>query len=151
MNFHKLGLAAVLAGGVAFAGNAWADAHGETPQIQHRVAVMKIIGGDIGAIAKVAKGEAEYSPALVERAKRMEALSKTVMVLFPEGSQGRRAKAEIWSDWAGFEKASNAVSDAMPALVSAVESGDKGQIGAALGAVGKSCGGCHKPFRTPKE
>ena len=112
---------------------------------------MKVIGGDIGAIAKVAKGEAEYSPALVERAKRMDLLSKTVLVLFPQGSEGRRSKAEIWSDWAGFEKAANAFTAATPALVSAVESGDKGQIGAALGAVGKSCGGCHKPFRKPKE
>ena len=151
MRVHKLGLAAVLVGGMAFAGQAWADAHSFSPQIQHRVAVMEIIGGDIGAIGKVAKGEAEYSPALVERAKRMEALSKTVLVLFPQGSEGRRSKDEIWSDWAGFEKAANAFSDATPALVSAVESGDKGQIGAALGAVGKSCGGCHKPFRKPKE
>lgn len=143
--------AVVLGLAAATAGAASADSHGGNIKILHRVTVMKIIGGDIGAIAKVAKGEAAYSPALIERAKRMAALSQTVTVLFPDDSKGRRAKPEIWTDRATFEKAAGAFGMAMPGLVKAVETGDRGQIGQALGQVGKSCGGCHKPFRKPKE
>ena len=35
-------------------------------------------------------------------------------------------------------------------LVTAAESGDKKAIGKALGALGKTCGGCHNKFREKK-
>ena len=35
-------------------------------------------------------------------------------------------------------------------LAMAADTGDKGAIGKAMGALGKGCGGCHKPFRGPK-
>lgn len=137
------GICVVLAAGAAVA---------ETAQ-EKRTKVMKDLGGHMGAIAKVAKGEADYSPAIVDHAKGIEMISHDVVGLFPAGSADAksRSKPEIWSDWAGFEKAANDFKSATPALVTAAMSGDKGQIGAALGAVGKTCGGCHKPFRKPKE
>ena len=153
MKLSKLVTTAAIVFGLATAtaGAALADSHGGNIKILHRVTVMKIIGGDIGAIAKVAKGEAAYSPALIERAKRMAALSQSVTVLFPDDSKGRRAKPEIWTDRATFEKAAGAFGAAMPGLVKAVETGEQAQIGQALGLVGKACGGCHKPFRKPKD
>lgn len=137
------GICAVLAAGAAAA---------ETVQ-ETRTKTMKALGGHMGAIAKVAKGEADYSPAIVDHAKGIEMISHKVVDLFPAGSADAksRSKPEIWSDWAGFEKVANDFKSATPALVTAAMSGDKGQIGAALGAVGKTCGGCHKPFRKPKE
>lgn len=153
MKLAKLTTTAAIVLGLAMAtaGVALADSHGGNIKVLHRVTVMRIMGGDIGAIAKVAKGEAAYSPALIERAKRMEALSQSVIVLFPGDAKGRRAKPEIWTDRATFEKAAGALGAATPGLVKAVETGDRAQIGQALGAVGKSCGGCHKPFRKPKK
>lgn len=137
------GISAVLMAGVAVA---------ETVQ-EKRTKTMKDLGGHMGAIGKVAKGEAAYSPAIVDHAKGIEMISHQVVDLFPEGSadEKSRSKPEIWSDWAGFEKAANDFKAVTPALVTAAMSGDTGQIGAALGAVGKTCGGCHKPFRKPKE
>ena len=137
------GICAVLTAGVAVA---------ETAQ-EKRTKTMKALGRHMGAIAKVAKGEAGYSPAIVDHAKGIETISHAMIGLFPAGSADAksRSKPEIWSDWAGFEKAANDFKAAAPALVTAAMSGDRGQIGAALGAVGKTCGGCHKPFRKPKE
>jgi cytochrome c556 len=119
--------------------------------LENRAATMKGLGGNLKAIGAVAKGKAEYSPALIGNAKALVQYSKNIEVLFPQGSTGKRTKPEIWTDWAGFVKAAEALEAAAPGLLAAVESGDKGKIGAATGAVGKTCGGCHKPYRAPKK
>ena len=141
-----------IAGAIALAGLLVATAaasmgHGS------RVDKMKEIGKNLGAIGKVAKGEMAYSPAIIANAEALVHLSKDVEKLFPEGSGGpdTRAKPEIWQKWSEFVAASQDFEDATPGLVTATKSGDVGQIKAAVGAVGKTCGGCHKPFRAPKK
>ncbi len=123
--------------------------------VDKRMGLMKELGSNMKAIAGVAKGEAAYSPALNENAKRINEIAKMMTDLFPEGSDlesGKdRAKPEIWSKRAEFEAAAMDFEKASAALVAAVSSGDQGEIGAALGGTGKTCGGCHKPFREPKD
>jgi len=118
---------------------------------EKRVAYMKGLGANLGALAKIAKGEAEYTPAAVGNAEHLAKAGKEMTAQFPANSGGpdTRAKAEIWSNWAGFEKAAKEFETATAALPAAVQSGDKAQIGAAVGAVGKTCGGCHDAFRAP--
>ena len=58
-----------------------------------------------------------------------------------------RAKAEIWSDPEGFRAAGMKFGQAIGELSAAVDSGDKGQIGAALKAAGQTCKGCHDDYR----
>ena len=50
-------------------------------------------------------------------------------------------------DWAGFEKAAQALDTASADLASVAASGDKQKVAAAFGNLGKACGGCHKPYR----
>ena len=77
--------------------------------------------------------------------------SKKLLALFPPGTEPTgRAKPEIWTDWAKFEAAAKDFQDAAPKLVPAAKSGVANQIPAARGAVGKTCGACHKPFRKPE-
>ncbi len=120
---------------------------------ENRSAHMKQIWKNFKPFTLVAKGEAEPSMGLVGNAAALQQLSKGLLVLFPQGSGGgkSRAKPEIWSDWAGFQKAVANFQAAAPGLVPAAKSGDAGKIKAATGAVGKACGGCHKPYRAPKK
>ena len=76
---------------------------------------------------------------------------------FPKGtSQGAgagktRAKAEIWQNWSKFIGGAAKAAKLALDLSLAAETGDKGAIGKAMGALGKNgCGGCHKAFRGPK-
>ena len=63
------------------------------------------------------------------------------------GSQQKTAALpKIWEDWAG-EKAAQALDTASANLVKVAASGDRQQIAAAFGEVGKACGGCHNPSR----
>ena len=61
------------------------------------------------------------------------------------------AKPGIWEDWAKFESAIADFREAAQKLATTAEGGDPAAVGAAVKALGKSCGGCHKPFRKPKE
>lgn len=70
--------------------------------------------------------------------------------LFPAGTEtgnNTKAKREIWSDKAGFEKASADFIVASQKLADAAKSGDKAAFAAAFQAEGQSCGGCHRGFR----
>jgi cytochrome c556 len=121
--------------------------------IKYRQTVMSGIGAHIGAIAAVVKGEVPYAGHVAEHARALHAASLMVPDLFPPDSDFgiTRAKPEIWEKWAEFETAIKAFQDASATLAEAANSGDMAAVGAALGGVGKSCGGCHKPFRAPKE
>ncbi|WP_373085363.1 cytochrome c [Sneathiella sp.] len=135
-----------------------ASAHSETTgneAADHRIAEMKKMGANLGAIAKVVKGEAEYSDELNKNAQTVAAIAADLPKLFPEGSgvEASRSKPEIWEEKykADFQKDIEDLQAASNQLVAAVQSGDKAEIGAALKMTGGACGGCHKQFRKPKE
>ena len=70
--------------------------------------------------------------------------------LFPDGTQtvaDTKAKPEIWSDRAGFEKADQNFVQASTALAAAAKSGDKAAFAAAFAEEGKTCGGCHRNYK----
>jgi cytochrome c556 len=56
------------------------------------------------------------------------------------------AKAEIWQDRARFETAFDDMQAAVAALGDVAGDGQPA-LAAAVGNLGKACGGCHKPFR----
>lgn len=124
--------------------------------IEARKGLMKSNSRNMKVIAAfVKKGEGTAS-AVAMSAREVAANTAAFPNNFPAGtSQGggmgkTRAKAEIWQSWPKFTEASAKSTKLALDLAMAAESGDKGAIGAAMGAVGKSCGGCHKAFRGPK-
>ncbi len=56
----------------------------------------------------------------------------------------------IWEDWDKFKKASSTLAMNATNFANWSAMGDASTLKAASGAIGKSCGGCHKPFRGPK-
>ena len=123
----------------------------ENPEdfIKYRQAMMKAIGGHTGAASQIVRGKVNPEGALQMHANALAELSKDISSLFPEGSDfgETKAKEEIWSDWAKFEKAADETRTATTVFAEAVTSGDADKIGAAFKGVGDSCKGCHKDFR----
>lgn len=152
MSMNRVLKGAAIAGVLAAMTAGTVMASGNKSPYERRNEVMGAIGGHMKALGAVAKGEAKADAATVVHAQGLRTLAVTVPAMFAEKAMGgkSRAKAEIWSDWDGFVKASDDFYNATGALVEAAQSGDAGKIGAALGGVGKTCGGCHKPFRGPK-
>ena len=144
---------AVLATGALIAGPGGAVAADADKVIAYRKMVMGATGAHIGAIASVVKGETAYGAHVGDHARALAALARMMPDTFPEGTADgdTRAKPEIWQDWAKFTAAAKALETAAMDLAAVADSGDAAAIGQGLGAVGGTCGGCHKPFRKPAQ
>ncbi len=158
MRISRLSVAAV-AGAALIAGAAFAASHGANPAIGARKAQMALQGFNVGQLASMAKGETPYDAAVAATlAEDMVALSgmlsgPALSLYFPEGTAAgeapdTRAKAEIWSDRAGFQAEADKFRDATVALAAAAST-DLASLQAALGPVGASCGSCHQGYRVP--
>tara|TARA_B100000446_G_C10434623_1_gene299507 strand:- start:180 stop:641 length:462 start_codon:yes stop_codon:yes gene_type:complete len=117
--------------------------------IKFRQTVMKGNGAHITNIAAVVKGQVTITANLVADAQAIFDGLENFGKLFPPGTEGGKtnALAKIWDDRAGFDKALADAQAAAQSMIGATASNDIATIGKALGALGKSCGGCHKPYR----
>lgn len=112
---------------------------------------MEAVGGAQKAIAAIVKKDAPFDAALVKKhagtiADNLKAAAK----LFPAGSGGggSRAKAEIWSDPADFEKW---FKDSQAAAVALQSVQDEAALAPALQALGATCKSCHDKYRSAKK
>ena len=123
--------------------------------IKYRQSVMKSMGGHLGAIVGVVKGEISYVDHVAAHARGINEMSKLLAGLFPEGTSQfefakTRALPEIWDDFSKFEAAAKALEAESAKMVEVAASGDLGAIGGQLQNLGKACGSCHKSFRQKK-
>ncbi len=120
--------------------------------IKYRKQVMVANASHITAIFSVLKGETSYAGHIAAHARAISDLAAMMPDIFPAGSGSGDTDAlpSIWQDWPKFEAAAKALETAAADLAVAAGSGDMAAVGAAAGAVGKSCGGCHEPFRKKK-
>ena len=149
-------LAAALFAGLA--GAVYAQATNDEI-IAKRRAEMVTVGranGGIGAAVRTATPDAATLEALKGEAGKIVAAFDVLKdpALWPKGSglpevtAGTKAKAEIWSDPAGFKAALDNSVTAAAALKAATDAGNAEQIKAAQAAMQGTCGGCHSKFRT---
>lgn len=86
----------------------------------------------------------------------MLTLANALPTWFPRGSgvQARpmsEAKAEIWTDAAGFTAAASALQVQVSKLNQAAQSGDMAAIKAQVRPTGGACKGCHDKYRQEKK
>lgn len=119
--------------------------------VARRQAIMKGMAASVGAIGK-ASGEGDFATAQT-KATELAVNAKSLGALFPAGSgpdaNKTRAKAEIWSDSAGFTAAYGKLTAATDGVVAATAAKDADKVKAAVGALQQACGGCHTPYRGP--
>ena len=130
---------------------AMADA---TASIEARQACMKANGGMMKVMVPIIKGQKAYDKAAVDAS--IAAAQKACggwadwwgTDTKPDTAAGKaaktEAKAEIWSDPAGFEAAGKAYVTAEAAVQA---SADEASFKAAFPALGKACGACHEKYR----
>ena len=121
--------------------------------IKYRQAVMKSQGGHMGAAAQILKGKVAFNSDLEYHATALAASSTRLTKLFPKDSDfgETRAKAEIWTKSAEFEKASKDAEKAAKAFLAAVKSNDQAAVTETFSDFAEACKGCHKKFREKKE
>lgn len=151
-NWGKTLLAAGLAMAVLGAGMTTNTAIADP--LKDRKAAMKSISKANKVIKGYTKGKGDLKQA-VAAANKIASIAKTLPAMFPAGSgkgygKTTRSKPAIWTDWKNFEKANNALVMAASRFSSRSSMGTAATMKASAGAIGKSCGGCHKLFRGKK-
>jgi len=143
-------LSAIFAAGFFMSGIAFPTTAEAQSAHDNRIKLMKTMGGNMKKLKMAADTQT-----MLAAAKIVNATAKKLAAadLWPNGSGGgeTRAKMEIWKDMAGFKEKLKATENASANLIKVSMGGNLGAAKGAFGAMGKTCGGCHKAFRAPKK
>jgi cytochrome c556 len=152
------GSAALISIGLVFAAsaqNAPSAAPSPTKQaVESRKAIYALIGNYFRPFGAVVKGNAAYDEAEVaKRAARIVFLSGLVSENFPEGSNvgepESKAKADVWSNRADFDKKLKEFQAHAEAFVetNAKEKGATDAWKAAVASLAQDCKRCHETYK----
>jgi cytochrome c556 len=121
--------------------------------VEYRQKVMSGVGADMGAISDILKNGLPFTAAIALHANRLEDAATLIPMAFekPVTAGATDAKPEIWQKPEEFKQAIADLASAADALEDAADDADAAAIQAAFKSLGNACGGCHKPFRKPKE
>jgi len=118
--------------------------------VKQRQAAMTLQGKYFGPMAGMAQGKVPYNADTVAfNSALLDSLSRMPWDGFAESTKGEKSAAlpAVWSDPAKFKTAIDNFQNAVQALVKVSRGGDEAAQKAAIGGLGKTCGGCHQDFR----
>lgn len=131
------------------------DESGDKNPVETRQQLMKGIGGSMGALGAIAKGEKPYEAETVRIAlTTIETNIDDFPDFFPAGTEAgavakSEARPEIWQNIEDFHaKAAKLESDA-EALLAALPA-DQAGVQQAMRALGGNCQSCHESYRVKK-
>ena len=88
---------------------------------------------------------------LTDGAKGLSHWGRIIPTMFPAGTENghnTKAKPEIWSNTAGFQKAAENYTQAADKLAVLAEAGDKAGFAAQFKETAAACGACHRQFKS---
>lgn len=122
--------------------------------VKARQSVYQVYSFNLGQLAAMAKGEAEYDAELAQNSadNLLAAVNMKNGAMWPAGSDNTgpmkgktRALPEIWSTYPAVAEKGKALKDAVAVLQA--NAGSLDGIKANIANVGASCKGCHDKFR----
>jgi len=119
----------------------------DSAAVKYRQTTMKAVGGHMGAISAIAKGQVDHPGDLAVHVSSLAALSGIVPEVFGPEAKGGDALPKIWSEPAEFQKRLDALRTAAQDLDTLVKGGDMTNFNKSLGALGQACKGCHDDFK----
>lgn len=150
----KLLLAATCAAACLTALPAAAQFQKPEDAIKYRQSVFTVMANHFGRVAGMAQGRIPFdAKAAADNAALANAMAPLAFAAFGAGTDKgmpNRAKAEIWSNAAGFKAKGDDMVAAMAKLDAAAKTGSLDNIKAAVGGVGGACKACHDDFRAEK-
>lgn len=147
-----LALAGAVAAGVAVAQEPSPGAKA----VLVRQAHMKEFGKAFGGLGAELRKEAPDKAQIAADAANARGLAQALPTWFPKGSGPEAgvktaARAEIWSDAAGFDTAATRLQAETTKLADLAAGGDFDAIRVQARAAGAACAACHDKYRAPAE
>jgi cytochrome c556 len=116
--------------------------------IKYRQSAMFIQGQHVGRLGAMAAGRVPYdATAAVANAEVVAQISKLPWAGFGPGTEGGKAKPEIWQEQAKFKELSEKLMSNTDKLLAAAKAGNLDALKAAMGPLGETCKSCHDAFR----
>jgi cytochrome c556 len=145
----RSGLVAVVVVALMGAGAAFAQQKPEV-LVKQRQAVMTLQGKYFGPMAGMAQGKVPFNLDVVKRNSAfLDNLSRMAWDGFDASTRDVKSATlpAAYTDQAKFKDAAARLENESHKLWEVAQRGDEAAIKAQIGAVGKSCGGCHNDFR----
>ncbi len=117
--------------------------------IQDRQANQKRVGDIADALRKAIADKTDVTT-LVPLTEELSTRAHRLQTLFPAGTEtgnNTKAKPEIWTDRAGFIKASTNYEVAVDKLNMLAKAGDAAGFADQMKVTGGTCGACHRAYR----
>lgn len=118
--------------------------------VKQRQAAMTLIAKYFGPLGGMAQGRVPYNQQVVQRnAAYLEVLKDMPWDGFHESTKGEKSAAlpAVWEKPAEVKQGIERFQSEVAKLAQVSKSGDEAAVKAQIGAVGKTCGGCHDNFR----
>ena len=116
--------------------------------IKYRQNALFVMSQHFGRLGAMANGRAPFDAKLAqENAAVLEVVAKLPWAGFSEGTEGGKAKPEVWKEKAKFDDLANQFQGETAKLVAAAKTGDLAQLKAAFGPAAQTCKACHDSFR----
>ena len=146
----RSGLAAVVALALGLAAGAVFAQQKPEVMVKQRQAVMTLQGKYFGPMAGMAQGKVPYNVDVIKRNSAfLDNLSRMAWDGFDPGTKDVKSATlpAAYEQQAKFKEAAARLENEAHKLYQVAQSGDEAAVKAQIGAVGKSCGGCHESFR----
>ncbi len=129
---------------------------GAADPVKARIDAYRELGASFKNVNDELRKPAPQAYLVQVAARQISQTAKAQYGFFPAGSgprAGRKtyAKAKIWSQSAKFKTAQDQFATQATAFAKVAAGGDPAKMRAAAKALGQTCSGCHKAFRTEKE
>ncbi len=119
--------------------------------VRYRQSGFNVMGTHFGRLGAMAQGKMPWdAKAVADNLAVVEAVHKLPFTTFVEGTDkvsSSKAKPEVWSDKAKFEKARDDMFAAVAKLSETAKGGQEAAIKTAIGNTGGTCKACHDDFR----
>jgi cytochrome c556 len=116
--------------------------------IKFRQSALTVMGTHFGRIGAMTSGKAPFDAASAQQSAEIATMMSTQPWQgFGAGTEGGKAKPEIWKENAKFKEYYEDMGKKMIALNAAAKTGNLDTIKTAFGATGGACKTCHDAFR----
>ncbi|NWJ25162.1 cytochrome c [Rhizobium sp. RM] len=120
-------------------------------EVEKREGMMKQIGGAMGSLAAISKGQKPFDAEAVKTAvTTISTNAKAFPDQFPAGSEaGSAAAPAIWENFEDFKAKSAKLGEDADAILASLPV-DQAGVATAMQKLGADCGTCHQTYRLKK-
>lgn len=116
--------------------------------IKYRQNALFVMSQHFGSLGAMANGRAAFDADIAKQnAVVLETLAALPWQGFGQGTEGGKAKPEVWKEKAKFDGHAKDLVTEAGKLAAAAKTGDVAQLKAAFGPAAQTCKSCHDAFR----